>query len=95
MEGSYTGEINDLRSNILGGWSFSGSTGAGLGPDVSFEAEYTPKTWSNPFKEGLISTGAFLGIGIEGSPVTGVDIQGSANYTPVVIPIFKFYSDDK
>lgn len=56
-------------------------------------ASYAPVNINNAFgKEGgFINVSMQIGVGIEGSPVTGINIQGNYQYTPIVKPIFKFY----
>ena len=51
-----------------------------------------PVNLNNPFgsEGGFINFSVQIGVGIEGSPVSVINLQGNYQYTPIVKSIFKF-----
>jgi hypothetical protein len=84
--GTYTGNPRSITSSMLQGNSYGVSVGLGLAIDASVGASYAPTGQGN----GFINTSGQVGVGIEGSPATVVNIQGTYQYTPIVKPIFQF-----
>lgn len=71
--------------------TFGVSAGLGLGIDGSLGISYAPVNIDNPFKKGgFINVGGQIGIGIQGSPTSGINLQGNYQYAPIAKPIFKF-----
>ncbi|WP_430614146.1 hypothetical protein [Flavobacterium sp. JP2137] len=77
---------------MLQGHSFGASGGLGVFLDASIGASYAPLDISNPFGKsgGFISISGQVGLGIQGSPASVINIQGNYQYTPIVTQIFKF-----
>jgi RHS repeat-associated protein len=89
--GRYTGDSRNITSSMLQGHSFGVSGGLGAIVDGSAGVSYAPVDPNNPIKGGgFINYSAQIGVGIEGSPVTGVNVQLNYQYTPIVKPIFQF-----
>ncbi|RQO42317.1 hypothetical protein DBR39_00115 [Chryseobacterium sp. KBW03] len=89
--GRYTGDSRNITSSMLQGHSFGVSAGLGAIVDGSAGVSYAPIDPNNPIKGGgFINYSAQIGVGIEGSPVTGVNGQVNYQYTPIVKPIFQF-----
>jgi len=84
--GIYTGNPRSITSNMLQGNSYGLSVGLGLEVDASVGVSYAPTGLGN----GFINASGQIGVGIEGSPVTLVNIQATYQYTPIVKPIFQF-----
>ncbi|AZA88156.1 hypothetical protein EG349_15820 [Chryseobacterium shandongense] len=77
---------------MLQGHTFVASGGLGFIVDGSVGVSYAPVNINNPFgKEGgFINVSRQIGVGIEGSPTSVINIQGNYQYTPIVKPVFKF-----
>ncbi|SHM70878.1 RHS repeat-associated core domain-containing protein [Chryseobacterium polytrichastri] len=84
--GIYTGNPRSITSSMLQGNSFGLSVGLGLAVDASVGASYAPTGQS----KGFIGISGQVGVGVEGSPATLVNIQATYQYTPIVKPIFQF-----
>ena len=88
--GRFIGDSRKIKSSMLQGHSVGFSAGVGLGLDASLGANYAPLDPKNPIKGGgFINMGGQLGVGIQGSPVTGVNLQVNYQYTPIVKPIMQ------
>lgn len=77
---------------MLRGHTFGVSAGLGLGIDGSLGISYAPVNIDNPFGKdgGFINVGGQIGIGIQGSPTSGINLKGNYQYAPIAKPIFKF-----
>ena len=84
--GNFTGNPKQLHSSMLEGFTYGVSAGLGFGPNLSVGASYAPVGNG----EGIISTSIQGGVGIEGSPATGINIQANFQWTPAAIPLIKF-----
>ncbi|MCJ7932449.1 MAG: RHS repeat-associated core domain-containing protein [Chryseobacterium sp.] len=89
--GTYTGDSRQIQSSFMQGHSGGASVGLGLGVDASAGVSYAPVDIKNPIKGGgFINVSGQVGVGIQGSPVTGINAQLNYQYTPIVKPIFQF-----
>lgn len=66
------------------------SGGLGLVIDASIGASYAPADVNNLSAGGFTTVGGQIGLGIEGSPASLINVQANYQYTPIVEPIFKF-----
>jgi RHS repeat-associated protein len=87
----YTRNPRRITSDMLQGHTLGGSAGVGLGPNASVNAFYAPVDPEKPIGKdgGFFGAGAFIGLGIEGSPAI-INYQLNYQYTPLVSPIIKF-----
>ena len=83
--GIYTGNPRNITSSMLKGSSYGLSVGLGLAIDASVGASYAPTGQGT----GFINTSGQVGVGMEGSPATVVNIQGTYQNTTIVSPIFQ------
>jgi hypothetical protein len=84
--GMYTGDPSTINSGMLQGHTFGASGGLGFIVDGSVGASYAPTGNGN----GIIGISGQIGVGIEGSPASVINLQGNYQYTPIVKPVFKF-----
>src|SRR5690606_17627969 len=80
--GVYTGNPRTITSSMLQGNSYGASGGLGLVVDASVGVSYAPTGQGN----GFINASGQIGVGIQGSPATVINIQGNYQYTPIVKP---------
>ena len=88
--GLFTGDPRDIEASFLEGHSLGVSVGLGAELAGSVGLSYAPVNINNPLEGGFIITGAQIGVGIEGSPTTGVNVELNYQYTPIVEPIIQF-----
>jgi len=88
--GLYTGDPHQIKASFLQGHSVGLSVGVGFVLDASVQGSYAPANISKPLDGGFINVGMFLGLGIEGSPVSGANIQLEYQYTAKVVPLIIF-----
>lgn len=89
--GTFTGNPRQIQSSFLQGHTVGISAGLGLAIDASAGVSYAPVDIKSPIKGGgFINVSGQVGVGIQGSPVTGVNAQLNYQYTPIVKPVFQF-----
>ena len=81
---NYNGTVNSISASDLAGYSATGNVGgayiggASIDLDVSLDQEFN-RTWT--------SLGVNLELGVKGSPLTVVDIQGGVAHTTIMVHI--------
>lgn len=87
--GMYSGNPREIESSFLQGHSVGASGGLGLVIDASVGGSFAPIDINDLSKGGFSSVGGQIGLGIEGSPASVINVQATYQYTPVVKPIFQ------
>ncbi|WP_345208766.1 RHS repeat-associated core domain-containing protein, partial [Chryseobacterium ginsengisoli] len=82
----YSGDPREINSSMLQGNTYGVSGGAGLIVDGSVGVSYAPTGKGN----GFWGISGQIGLGMEGSPVSVINVQGNYQYTPIVKPVIKF-----
>ncbi len=88
--GFYTGNPREIRASFLEGHSHGVSVGLGAVADGSIGISYAPLNPSRPLQGGFVNVNAQLGLGVQGSPATGVNIQYNYQYTHTAYPLIRF-----
>lgn len=88
--GWLTGDPRKIKGSYLQGHSLGGSVGLGLGVNGAVGFSIAPINIDNPTGDSFISIGSQFGVGIEGSPITIVNIQSNYQYTPAIKPIITY-----
>ena len=88
--GWFTGNPRDIKASHLQGHAVGISLGIGAGADASVGVSYSPVNHKNLSLGGYITGNVFIGVGIEGSPISGVNIQANYTYTSKAVELYRF-----
>ena len=80
--GWYTGDPREITRDMLTGNTYGGSVGGAIGIGASVSGTASPAKGRY-----FIGLGIEFELGLDASPATGIDLQGTYQYTPAVGPL--------